>query len=101
MVADAGGQSLYHASPDKAHGILPWNLRRRVGCEASRANVQHLMDRSAFITGDAAAAAARKDRATASHFQGGDPGSVGQECAMSRSNHGARGGGVWQRMMQQ
>ena len=36
------------ASPDKAQGILLWNLRmrRRVGCEALQANVQHLMDRS-------------------------------------------------------
>ena len=83
------------ASPEKAQGILLWNLRRRVGCEALRANVQHLMDRSAFITGDAAAAAARRDRAMSSHFQGGDPGSVGQAYAMSRLNHGPRGDGAW------
>ena len=76
------------ASMEKAQGILLWNLRRRVGCEALRANVQHLMDRSAFITGDAAAAAARRDRAMSTCFQGGDPGSVGQACAMSRLNHG-------------
>ena len=60
-----------------------------------RANVQHLMDRSAFITGNAAAAAARRERAMSSHFQGGDPGSVGQAHAMSRLNHGACGDGAW------
>ena len=94
-------QPMLAASRAKAEGILLWNLRRRMGCEASRANVQHLMDRSAFITGDAAAAAARslRDRAMSSHFQGGDPGSVGQAHAMSRSNHGARGGGAGQRVM--
>ena len=87
-----------NASQEKAHdqGILLWNLRRRwVECETSGANVQHLMDRSAFVTGDAAAAAARRDRAMSSHFQGGDPGSVGQAHAMSRLNHGPRGGGAW------
>ena len=67
----------------------------RVGCEALRANVQHRMDWSAFITGDAAAAAARRDRAMSTHFQGGDPGSVGQAHAMSRLNHGPRGDGAW------
>ena len=92
-------QPMLAASRAKAEGILLWNLRRRTGCEALRANVQHLMDRSAFITGDAAAAAARRDRAMSSHFQGGDPGSVGQAHSMSRSNHGARGDGAWQRVM--
>ena len=41
------------ASQAKAEGILLWNLRRRIGCEALRAgmvwygmaNVQHLMER--------------------------------------------------------
>jgi hypothetical protein len=88
-------QPMLAASPEKAQGILLWNLRRRIGCEALRANVQHLMDRSAFITGDAAAAAARRDRAMSTYFQGGDPGSVGQAYAMSRLNHGPRGDGAW------
>ena len=57
--------------------------------------MQYLMDRSAFITGDAAAAAARRDRAMSTYFQGGDPGSVGQAYAMSRLNHGPRGDGAW------
>ena len=78
------------ASPDKAPGVCVGICG--AACEALRASGPHLMDRSAFITGNAAA---RRDQAIAMACQGGDPGSVRQAYSMSRSNHADRGDVAW------